>query len=561
MHLFKSNSDLSEKGRRRVIHGLFSGLLGVSLASLAMAEDRVSLPDDELIESTLSEINLLDPAIDTDDVIHLLTELTGAPIVAASKGGPNAVGYVKHPKWGDNGWGTDRVGGAIGTGFHRAQAAVRLGNGDVVVAGTTRRPVTGTGTHMGLVKYNSRGQRVRWTGVNADFGWSNNEYIRFPNEEAWGNTRQLIGVNDVKIHDDRIYVLFTFLEGGTRRAGVIRWGANGSAGGWWAISPNDGTIRDGVAMDILGGHLIVLGRRSHDIADSNGGYWINRATIASNGNITWAASPTTLELSLRLVPADIRFQRTGAIPAVPPKFYVAESYRPGATIYPCISRWTTTNTIDTSFGNNGLRCNPFGAGSGVRDDKHDWAVGLYNLAPSLGDEVMYMTTTYQANADRIGLVKLVNGAPDTLFGNAAGGRVYGGCEAYPPFVCAANSTGHIALRGALYADLDAVYVAGRTFRPGTGGSLPTRRPILAHINPDNGGEVSLQVFDGHPNSRFHALVPGKAGAGGRRELTAVGLAHYGDSADINPDAPHQFLTTHLVRDNDLIFYNGLQPTP
>ncbi len=522
---------------------------------------------DEAIDAALDDLNLLDPNLDPDDVLDLLADLTGDASLAAPKGGPAAVGYLKHPKWGSQGWGTDAIADTTGTGFYRAQAAVRLGNGDVVVAGTTRRDVAGARSHMGVVKYNSRGQRVRWTGVNADFGFHNNEYIRFPNNEAWGNTRQFIAVNDVKIHDNRIYVLFTFVEGGTRRAGVIRWGDTGAALGWWPISPSDGAIRDGVAIDVYGNQMIVLGRRSLDINDSNGGYWINRATIAGNGDVTWAPSPTTLFNGSRIIPTDIRIQRIGlgSIPFGPQKFYVTDSYKPSASanIRPCITRWNADNSLDNSF--NAL-CNPFGSGGAARPDKHDWAVGLYNHGYStIGGvigEVLYMTTTYQANADRIGVVKLVNGAPDTTFGNVFGGKVYGGCESTPQFQCTLFATSHIALRGALYADSSGVYVAGRTYTPPLpGGGPPTRRPILVHINPTNGAEVSLQVFDGHPNSRFYSLVPGKAGAGGRQELTAVGVAHYADSTDINPDAPHQYLSTHLVRDNDLILYSGLQHPP
>lgn len=529
---------------------------------------------DQAIDDALDELDLLDPALDSDSVLDLLAELLpGANAAATSKGGPAAVGYVAHRKWGGvDGYRPDQFSGNS-NGIYRGRAAARLENGDVVVVGDIQGGGVSTARNLGIVKYNSRGQRVAWSNVPSQFSLFNNQYIRFPNTDPWGNTRTVVAVHDVHVRGDDIYVLMTFSESGLRRPGITRWGSDGSSRGWWFAAPDSGAVRDAVAMDILGSHMIVLGRRSLDIEDADGGFWTARATINGDGGLSFGAI-TTIRSGVRMIPADIAFARSSlVVPVATPAYYVVDTVRSATTgstaTWPCIHRVTSDNVLDGGFGTGGFRCNPFNAPGA--SDLRDWAVAvhtrtetLFNAGNPITREVLFMSTVYDKNpADGIGLVKLVSGAPDTAFGGAQGQREYGGCNGTIGAGCSSipifNDTAHVPLRGALFADGNGVHVAGRTFRQSSViGNPPIRRPILMHVNPGNGNLTSLQSFAStYPNSRFAALVPGESSAG-MREFTVAGYAHHVDTTAVD-DGPTRFLTAHLVRDSDLIFYDGLQP--
>src|SRR5690606_4440432 len=97
---------------------------------------------------------------------------------------PTTPGYELHRKWGVNGLRDDAF-AASTVGTYRARAAARLANGDVVVVGDIRGTGVSTNTNLGIVKYNSRGQRQPWPAaapVYAHFG----SYLRFPGTDAWG---------------------------------------------------------------------------------------------------------------------------------------------------------------------------------------------------------------------------------------------------------------------------------------------------------------------------------------------------------------------------------------
>jgi hypothetical protein len=524
------------------------------------------------IDAALDDLDLLHPDITPDQALELLGDMLPGWDGAAPKGGPSSVGYVAHRKWAQTGYGLDQFSGSS-SGIFRARTALRLDNGDVVVAGDIQGSGVSTARGLGIVKYNSRGQRVTWTSVSSDFGLYFNQYIRFPGNDSWGTSRQVIAVHDIAARNDQFYVLITYLEGGLRRPAIIRFNENGAYGGWWFAAPDGAAVRDAVAMDVFGNHMVILGRRTHTVEEADGGFWTARATINANGTLTIGAI-TTLRQGVQMTPADIAFARPGVlVPITAPAYYVVNTVHTGAAgstaTWPCIHRITSGNVLDTGFNNgSSFRCNPFNipAASDIRD----WATAVhtrtetaFNGGNPIQREVLFMSTIFDKDpTDGIGLVKLVGGSPDTTFGGSQGQVEHGGCSGTTGPGCSAigalPDTAHIPLRGALFADSNGVYVAGRTFRRGIlVGSVPSRRPMFMQVHPGNGSLTSLQVFGTLPNSRFTDIVPGNTGSGGVREFTMVGFAHHEDTTNLD-DGPTRFMTAHLVRDSDLIFYDGLQ---
>lgn len=517
-------------------------------------------------------LDLFDPAISPDQVLEELGDLLlDDDGVAEDRGGPSATGYSAHRKWGvggANGYGLDQFGGAS-SGVYRARAAARLANGDVVVVGEVQGNSVSAVRNLGMVKFNRRGQRVAWTAVPSQFAHFSS-YILFPGTDAWGGTRTVLDVVDVKVRGSDIYVLITLGEGGRFFPGIIRWGDNGSSRGWWSSAPDGGTVRSAIAMDIEGSNMIVLGRRSNETTTLDGGFWTSRWTINADGGLSLGAT-TTFLAGDRRVPSAVAFSRYGlATIALSPAYYVAYTYNNGSTSTsqhrPCVTRIRSNNTLDPDFGAAGISCFPFAEGG----NSVDLAAGLHtrgflSLPGPTATEHLYLTADVDRNLARgIGVIKLRNGVADTSFGSG-GRRLYGGCASLNPSVgegCGFTvgpiqnpHSAHLPFRGALFADSSGVYVAGRTFRPSIAvGEPPSRRPVFMHVDDGNGALRSLQTFGTYPNSQFTALVPRP----GTSEFTVVGHASDADTTDLNA-GPKRFLSAHLIRNNDLIFYDGLQP--
>ena len=465
---------------------------------------------------------------------------------------------------GSGGFGLDQFAGAV-SGNYNARAAARLGNGDVVVVADVD---FGGGRQAGIVKYDAQGQRVAWTGVSGTHSHYGGQYILFPNTNAWGATREVVAVHDVNVRGTNIYVLITYLENNLYWPAILRWSQTGQFHGWWFFAPNDGgTRRDAVAMDIRGSHMVVLGRRSIDINSTEGGYWVARLAISGDGGLG-VESIATFNAGNRVLPADIAFERPSLIPPTgAPAYYVAYTVRSinSAATWPCIHKVSPNNSTATSFGSNGFRCNPWGANDS--NLYRDGAVALHtrtqNLAgfPVQQKEILYLSTIVDKPASSIGLMRLVDGEPDTFWG-VNGIRNYGGCMGTTGEGCSTHpnlgNTAHIPLAGALHADSTGVYVAGRTFTPilfGNPQLPPQRRPIFMHVDDASGALRSLQQYVPGSNARFTALVPGDL-VGGQREFVVAGLTHYQNTYALD-DGPTQIIATRLLPRLDL-FSDGFE---
>lgn len=465
--------------------------------------------------------------------------------------------FQLHRKWGVNGLRDDNFASTSNGNYH-AHATARLASGDLVVAGSIRRGATGTATELGIVKYNSRGQRTPWSGATAEFALFSNQYLRFPGSGGWQG-RSISTVHDMHVRGTDIYVLVTQVTADNRFIpAVIRFRDDGGFGGFWEVAPDGDFNRAAVAMDVEGNQMVVLGRRSSNNLTQDGGYWTARITIESSGLLSLGAV-TTLQTGQPRVPADIAFRRDYPIGLGPISrpYYVAYTFHDSTAVNaarrPCVARINGSNQIDPGFGENGLLCFPFIDGGNDRDV----AVALHTRRFGLFDnnEALYLVVDVQrTRANGTGIVNLTNGVADAGFG-PDGRRLYGGCRGYAAGDGEGCSSTVGAARGhrplAVHSSPAGVFVAG--YREALSSSNPAVvRPMMMDIDAGNGALRSIGVFGDLPGSRFTDLTP--RGSDGL-QYNLVGWSSAGEGAASN----RSFLSGHVIRSSDLIFYDGLQP--
>ncbi|MBX3724991.1 MAG: hypothetical protein KF823_03640 [Xanthomonadales bacterium] len=552
--------------------------VGVLLPTLALCESAqppragLSVPapsEAALTDELWDQLIALDNGLSDQDIADLLGGLLPQAIEdALVQGGPSATGYSPHRRWRRGnvaaGFGIDQF-NQPDAGVYRARAATRMPGGEILVVGESTS--TNNVTHVALVRYDRYGRRVAWPHVQTNYSLASGEAARFPGNDTasgWGVTRFIHSVQDVLIQGSFIYVLATQLQNGQRRPIIIRFSLGGSHYSWSSSNPDSETIRDAVAMDSNGQQLIVLGRRSTSATSENGGFWVTRWDINANGSLS-QGSVTTF-LPGRRIPADIRFRRQSAV-FLDSSYYVAYTFNTGSSTtsgrYPCLLRVNASDQADAGFAPSGIVCSMVWDGG----NNVDRAVALHNRAVGVGSntsEHLFLSVDVDRDlANGIGVLKLVDGVFDSSFG-PLGRRVYGGCAGFTPQLfpvgegCgalpASTHTLHIAAGRGLHVDSSGVYVTGYLLRnPSSGPTI--RRPIFMHVDANDGSLNSLQSIGVFPGSQFTALVPRPGGS----EFTLAGWASDEDS---NGDTgPKRFLTSHIVRNSDLIFYDGLQSAP
>jgi hypothetical protein len=534
-------------------------------------------PDPAEIEDELDELNLLDPDLDPEQVTAILGDMLDDD-GAQPQGGPTATGYELHRKWGVNGLRDDAFAGSI-DGQYQGRAAARLSNGNVVVVGNIVGSGVSTTKNLGIVRYNGRGQRVAWPNANVAFSLFSNQYLRFPGTDAWGDTRDVFDVHDVKVRGSDIYALITMSDdepGGGFHPAIIRFRDDGSFGGWWFATPDGATVRDAVAMDITGSSMIVLGRRSLATTTLDGGFWTMRATINADGGLSIGAI-TTFFTGTRRVPVDVAFRRVGTLVPIgggSPSYYVAYSRNLGSTADSdhdnCVARIGSNNALDTDFGGvstgvsslvAGESCPYFDDTGSVNGNNIDLAVAVQTRGWTTfaggqlqGHESMYLL----ANVERVitngtGIANYTDGELDAnfgpigkrLYGGCAGGGVGEGCSAMPALF---RHSAHIPRAIYTTASPQGVYITGHRIG-GLTTSDPTTRPMFMDVSATSGALRSIDVLGNVPNSLFADLVP-------RSDTGEFTLAGWGSSSETS--GSRVFLSGHVVRKSDLIFYDGLQ---
>ncbi len=477
--------------------------------------------------------------------------------------------FILDGSWGVGGLAPDRYAGA-NDGTYRGIKSAALANGDLVVVGEVQFSSGGT-RYLGITRRGANGARVTWTGVAPEYSAFSGQYILWPGTNT--SLPPVYNVKDVKVHDNRIYVLVTgnMSSPDTYAPNVICFNADGSGCGWWyAAYDPDSPINDAVAMDVLGGRLVVLGRHS---LGPTGGFWTVKWTVDSGGGLVDAVFtdfPTPAGYS-RSEPVDIAFRRVGVVALTNPGYYVLFTKKFSADAAnldydPCLLAVTPTNTPDTNFpaSTAGVRCKPFDqTDSGLTDRAVALVTnGWRTFAPIVNHEgVQVLVNVARSQTPGIGMWELLDRVDHPRFGaiggvageHALGGgrALYGGCgsgdlgEGCPPIVGLGIST-HVPM------DLDLiggdVGIVGYRHGPGLVGGGYIDSALFVRVHGDSGELRQFTTFpSGYSQGRYNSI-------GVRDDNHVVGVGEAIDSSIATASARTQ-VQTGLTSD-DTIFRNG-----
>ncbi|MFB9068507.1 hypothetical protein [Pseudofulvimonas gallinarii] len=556
--------------RCRALAAFAFAALVVAGSTLAQSPERQRAPGDRVEAPALAE-HVEGLALHQFDALASLSDSDLDFVEASLKEGPSPSNtgpntYRTDPRWGANGVAEDRFAGA-NEGRYSGRAVAQLSTGQIVVAALNDWP--SVGTQLGLVKLNGRGQRQVWTAAGG-YGHYGDQYIRYPNSTT--EQPQIYSVDDMKIGpNDGIYVLVTreFIESGQTRfaPAILFFRPNGSFGGWWTFTPDGQRDNDGVAMDIRGDRMVVVGRRA-DPAMVNGGFWTMRLTIDSNGSLTLVPGSITVFSTPggygESKPGGVAFRRSTIL--LPPVgevgFYVAFTARtPASAPYytSCLTRITSGNQIDTGYGSGGVSCHSINGLFGQSDEVIDLESVGFLSGTNYIEDVFMLTRETRLYKDGFGILKLRDGVPNPTFG-PSGGNTYGGCTAatngvgegcMPNLVPFAART-HEPLALALGANT--LGVVGVSVGPGDPMVLGSgTHSWFAQINATNGTLNHLRRVQPSAFASPHQLWgvvhvgSNRYVATGETRIDGVGNA-----------ASRTMFTTRLAATSDIIYFDGFQ---
>lgn len=482
----------------------------------------------------------------------------------------DAVGdFQLNTTWGNGGLAGDRY-ASSDSGAYQGIKAAMLSTGETIVLGSIRFSSTGP-LDFGLTKRAANGSRVTWSGVDSQFGIYSNQYIVYPNTNTTLPT--VYSVKDMKVSNDRIYVLYTGHLNDINTYGpvIVCFNADGSGCGWWFAGYQDAAVSDGVAMDIYAGRFVVLGR--HALGDS-GGFWTWVGDINSSGgleNFVYGDFPTPGGYD-RASPADVAFRRAGALLPIngTKSYYVLFTKKWVADTSnhdydPCLLAVKSDTETDTTFGTNGLLCRPFDETGSAKTDR---AVALttngWGTLTQPHEGVQVLASVARSVDAGIGVWELLDRVNHPDFGSTTGaagehgrggGRaVYGGCGQ----VNGSNQgEGCLFLtRSAMHSGMDLANVGGDVVVVGNrygnglliGDNNRYYSSLLLRIQGDSGEMEQFTTFpSGYSEGWFNSLVARNA-----KDVIAVGAAI--DTAVTEPTARTQIMTG--LTSDDVIFSNG-----
>ncbi len=152
------------------------------------------------------------PAIAADKPLETDVAIAPEPLANA--------GYGLDPGFNNGSFFLDRFAGPSSANY-RGRKLARLPNGDVVVVGLVppyNQPDQPDGHfNIGLVRYNSAGQRLAWP-WNSPYGNFGNQYLIYPGSQTSGQlTPRFTDVKDVKAIGNRLYVMADHTPAGASR--------------------------------------------------------------------------------------------------------------------------------------------------------------------------------------------------------------------------------------------------------------------------------------------------------------------------------------------------------
>jgi hypothetical protein len=464
--------------------------------------------------------------------------------------------YFLDGAWGIGGLAAERYAGS-NDGTYRGIKAARLSNGDLVVVGEVTYP--GGVKQLGITRRGPDGARIPWPNVNPEYAVFDDQYVVYPRNDA--TKPPIYAVHDVKVRNDRIYVLVTghLTSPDTYAPNVVVFGADGSFQGWFfAYYTPESTVNDAVAMDIYNDKLVVLGRHSLSVT---GGFWTAKWDIDAGGglvNVTFGDFPAPGGND-RAEPVDIAFRRIGSFVVIGgnPGYYVLYSKKYNTDVASedfdvCLLSATGANVPDESFAGGGVRCKAFDQAGSTLMDK---AVALTtNGWGAIGEDahegVQVLASVARSIRDGIGMWELVDRADHPVFGTGAGGLgqgriLFGGCGGDGGEGCsdviafrASHTPTDLAISGS--------YLLVSGYRTTT---LAGESSLLGKVHGHSGTVEQLTSFpDGFDGAgRFNSIVA-------RDETHAVGIGEAVDPGVEAPGARAQIMTG--LSSADTIFRDG-----
>ena len=378
---------------------------------------------------------------------------------AANMGDPMPFALSDNPLAPDPGFnGGNYFGDAFGGSFsnhYLGRKLVRLANGDVVVAGLVPQ-VSGTNVpgrfHLGLVRYNSAGQRVAWANPGA-YGHFDNQYITFPNT-ANPEITEVVDIVASESSQDRIYVLVNLAFGQEGNVGIASFTQQGAAAGFSvpfataALETGAGLVHYREGLDETY-KLAVIGTRF----ETTNGRPIYRRYNVSGGGMASEDGPRDIHPTNGAcgtntqtggcVATAVTSVQWSAFEWLPPRIYVAgvitRNLAPDDTDF-FVTRikggnGTGVGFWDPSFGTGGTQSALFDAGGNLRD----YVTGVaarrggpdpaQPLGNNTGDEVYVVGQVAQTCTPGIGIAAFNHNGTPASFGTS--GRLLFGGQALP----------------------------------------------------------------------------------------------------------------------------------
>lgn len=343
---------------------------------------------------------------------------------------------------------------------YSGQRVAQAANGDLIVAAIVdemQQPYADQHQAIGLMRYNRAGVRVPWSNPSPSATRYNNQYLFLPNSS-------IASVDDIKVIDDKIVVLWTsqilgdLPEASMGQVTVLDGG--GRLLSSYPLNNGDGNAEGvhGAALalyhEVTSTYIAVVGTQTREqrpyyrrfrLAGTGALTLVDDVRLATSAcwNPVWQCQSTGLAIS----------QDTTA---APPRLYVSYAYRSytGDDVDVVVSRIDAHGNGDPTWDPNNVHWNLAEGGSG-----DDWPVGIAvrktgagTVASPYRDEVFVATRSARTCRDGIGMIKF-NHDGSALRGLIAGG----GTTGLSCFI--GTSTADLA--SALVIDQDRLVVGGR----------------------------------------------------------------------------------------------------
>lgn len=361
------------------------------------------------------------------------------------------------------------------------QRLARLPNGDVIVAGpaeATTMPVPNTMNNIGLVRYDSSGQRVAWSNPTPAFSHGDGNWLIYPN--IAGATYK--DVKEVVVTDSHVFVLANLqINANDAAVHIIVFGLDGQ------FVANSAPFNSAL-LDEFGAGLIYyetgnLPMQRHLLVVASAREVNNAAAplrtltrhyhVAADGSLSPTASAVAVHIPGVCAPSTsntcqpLRVARSQAhfpLDSGSPRFYIAGLYQatPGDRDM-FVMRVFSDGSADTSFGANGFAQLAFSAATRPVPDEYATGIAIRSIGLTT-DEIYVSGRVVLACRDGGGVFRLHHDGTRNFDFATFGALLFGGSNAASgSLACSLNPKGHYP--EGLAIDGDRLAMGGYAFRP------------------------------------------------------------------------------------------------